>query len=219
MFLLKASELSRLLRPSFLTPFGRGSCSRSVLYADSIRVCMSAFGLTASLPGSPPIALATGSASHLPARCTRIPPTAFPGKLSPVVVSHGPGGSFPRARHIPSPVHRCQGAVSPAGGFTGEDSASRSSEAVGSARPLGPKERGPHPHAAARLGATLAPRGCCGAWGLPGPRTGSQRAACRDAARCTVSLGRCADSVCRRGSVQGHPCRPRPCSSCGREPG
>lgn len=47
----------------------------------------------------------------------------------------------------------------------------------------------------------------------------SQRAACRDAARCTVSLGRCADSVCRRGSVQGHPCRPRPCSSCGREPG
>lgn len=109
--------------------------------------------------------------------------------------------------------------MSPAGGFTGEDSASRSSEAVGSARPLGPKERGPHPHAAARLGATSAPRGCCGAWGLPGPRTGSQRAACCDAARCTVSLGRCADSVCRRGSVQGHPCRPRPCSSCGRKPG
>lgn len=47
----------------------------------------------------------------------------------------------------------------------------------------------------------------------------SQRAACRDAARCTVSLGRCADSVCRGGSVQGHPCRPRPCSSCGRKPG
>lgn len=180
LFLLKASELSRLLRPSFLTPSSRGSCSRSVLYADSIRVCMSAFGLTASLRGSRPIVLATGSASHLPARCTRIPPTAFPGKLSPVVVSHGPGGSFPRSpqasltppilhRLGPSPVHRCQGAVSPAGGFTGEDSAARSSEAAGSARPLGPKERGPHPHAAARLGATSAPRGCCGAWGLSGP--------------------------------------------------
>lgn len=82
--------------------------------------------------------------------------------------------------------------------------------------PWGRRNEGPTPMLLPGWGPRQHPEAAAGPGDSPVP---SQRAACRDAARCTVSLGRCADSVCRGASVQGHPCRPRPCSSCGRKPG